>query len=85
MAQDSTETPRGQCLGRMTAKRISRFQQLLAADGLGDDMPLDEGMVIALEPGVYLPGIGGLRVEDDYLVTATGLERLSQSRRDLLI
>lgn len=51
----------------------------------GDDMPLAEGMVIALEPGIYLPGIGGVRVEDDYLVTATGLERLSQHRRDLLI
>jgi Xaa-Pro aminopeptidase len=49
----------------------------------GDDMPLAEGMVIALEPGVYLPDVGGLRVEDNYLVTATGLERLSHFPRAL--
>ena len=36
-----------------------------------------EGMVLAIEPGVYWPGGGGLRIEDDYLVTATGAERLS--------
>ena len=36
-----------------------------------------EGMVLAIEPGVYWPGGGGLRLEDDYLVTATGAERLS--------
>lgn len=50
----------------------------------GDEMLLEEGMVIALEPGVYLPGIGGLRVEDNYLVTAGGLEPLSQYPRELV-
>jgi Xaa-Pro aminopeptidase len=35
-----------------------------------------EGMVFAVEPGVYWEGGGGLRVEDNYLVTATGAERL---------
>lgn len=38
---------------------------------------LEAGMVITLEPAVYLPGWGGVRVEDDYLVTADGCERLS--------
>jgi Xaa-Pro aminopeptidase len=37
---------------------------------------LGEGMVIAVEPGAYWAGGGGLRVEDDYLVTADGCERL---------
>lgn len=50
----------------------------------GDPMPLEEGMVIALEPGVYLPEIGGLRVEDNYVVTAGGLEPLSQYPRELV-
>ena len=50
----------------------------------GDDMPLEEGMVISLEPGIYLPEIGGMRVEENYLVTARGLERLSQAPRELL-
>jgi Xaa-Pro aminopeptidase len=37
---------------------------------------LAEGMVLAVEPGAYWKGGGGLRVEDDYLVTADGSERL---------
>src|SRR6185437_11097957 len=38
---------------------------------------LAEGMVLAVEPGVYWEGGGGLRVEDNFLVTASGPEKLS--------
>jgi Xaa-Pro aminopeptidase len=34
-------------------------------------------MVLAVEPGCYWPGGGGLRVEDNFLVSADGLEKLS--------
>jgi Xaa-Pro dipeptidase len=37
----------------------------------------EENMVLAIEPGVYWPGGGGLRVEDNFLVTAHGVEKLS--------
>ena len=37
----------------------------------------EEAMVLAVEPGVYWDGGGGLRVEDNFLVTADGLEKLS--------
>jgi len=37
----------------------------------------EEHMVLAIEPGVYWPGGGGLRVEDNFLVTGVGLEKLS--------
>jgi Xaa-Pro aminopeptidase len=40
--------------------------------------PIEEGMVLAIEPGVYWPGGGGLRLEDNFLVTATGTEKLSR-------
>lgn len=43
---------------------------------------LEEGMVLAVEPGAYWPGGGGLRLEDDYLVTATGYDRLGTFRDD---
>jgi Xaa-Pro aminopeptidase len=38
---------------------------------------VEEGMVLAIEPGIYWEGGGGLRVEDNFLVTADGLEKLS--------
>ena len=38
---------------------------------------IEEGMVLAIEPGIYWEGGGGLRVEDNFLVTADGLEKLS--------
>jgi len=37
----------------------------------------EEGMVLAVEPGIYWEGGGGLRVEDNFLVTAGGVEKLS--------
>jgi Xaa-Pro aminopeptidase len=38
---------------------------------------LEEGMVLAIEPGAYWQGGGGLRVEDNFLITAAGAEKLS--------
>jgi Xaa-Pro aminopeptidase len=38
---------------------------------------LAEGMVLAIEPGCYIEGGGGLRVEDNFLITAAGAEKLS--------
>jgi len=38
---------------------------------------IEEGMVLAIEPGIYWEGGGGLRVEDNFLVTADGVEKLS--------
>ena len=39
-----------------------------------------EGMVLMLEPGAYAPGVGGVRLEWMYLVTATGNEVMSGFR-----
>lgn len=41
------------------------------------DWVLEEGMIITVEPGIYIEGVGGIRVEDDVLVTKTGHKVLS--------
>jgi Xaa-Pro aminopeptidase len=44
------------------------------------DVLLEPGMVMTIEPGVYVDGIGGVRIEDDVLVTRDGCEVLTASR-----
>lgn len=46
--------------------------------------PLEVGNVITLEPGVYLPEVGGIRIEDDFLMTQQGLENLTPFPRELI-
>lgn len=45
---------------------------------------LPEGSVVTIEPGVYVPGWGGVRLEDDVHVTATGVELLTEFPRELV-
>jgi Xaa-Pro aminopeptidase len=44
---------------------------------------LEAGNVVSCEPGIYLPGVGGVRIEDMVLVTDEGRERLTQAPKDL--
>ncbi len=44
---------------------------------------LEPGSVVTVEPGIYLPGVGGIRIEDDVLVTSTGHRVLSDLKKDL--
>jgi Xaa-Pro aminopeptidase len=45
---------------------------------------LEPGMVVTVEPGIYLPGVGGVRIEDLVIVTATGGERLTMYPKELV-
>ena len=45
--------------------------------------PMREGMVFSVEPGIYVPGLGGVRIEDAVTVTAQGAERLNHAPRSI--
>lgn len=51
----------------------------------GNTLPLRVGMVFSDEPGVYIPGKFGIRIEDSVVCTATGGEKLNEAPRDLLV
>lgn len=50
---------------------------------LGDDTPLEPGMVFTVEPGLYVPDLGGFRHSDTVVVTQDGIEILTYYPRDL--
>ena len=45
---------------------------------------LDAGMVITIEPGIYIPNWGGVRIEDDVVITKKGCEVLTKAEKNLI-
>lgn len=46
---------------------------------------LEPNMVVTCEPGIYIPGLGGVRIEDDLIITKDGNELLTHSTKELII
>jgi Xaa-Pro aminopeptidase len=52
--------------------------------GRGEKTLLEEGMVVTVEPGVYVEGLGGIRIEDEVVIAPTGAVNLTTAPREFL-
>ncbi|MBU3803817.1 MAG: aminopeptidase P family protein [Candidatus Cellulosilyticum pullistercoris] len=52
---------------------------------MAEEQIIESGMVITVEPGIYLPGFGGVRIEDMVIVTKEGIKNLTHSPKELII
>lgn len=80
-----TEKGYGEYFGHSTGHGIGL--EVHEGPGLStkSEFTLEPGMVVTVEPGIYLSGIGGVRIEDNILITETGNEILTQSKKELFI
>lgn len=80
-----TEKGYGKYFGHSTGHGIGMEVHEGPALSVRSDTMLKPGMVVTVEPGIYLPGVGGVRIEDDTIITATGNEPLTFSKKELII
>jgi Xaa-Pro aminopeptidase len=70
----------GHGLGHGIGREIHELPSLRKTGG---EEELRPGMILTVEPGIYLPGVGGVRIEDDILITHSGCEVLSNLDKTL--
>jgi Xaa-Pro aminopeptidase len=74
----------GKEFGHGTGHGIGReIHELPSLRKIGGDDELHPGMIVTVEPGIYLPGEGGVRIEDDVLITHSGCEVLTSLNKTL--
>lgn len=80
-----TEKGFGEYFGHSTGHGLGMEVHEGPSLSLKSDTVLEPGMVVTVEPGIYIAGLGGVRIEDDTVVTADGNESLSHSTKELII
>src|SRR5699024_12439522 len=80
-----TEKGYGEYFGHSTGHGLG--MEVHEAPGLShrSEVKLSPGMVVTVEPGIYIPEVGGCRIEDDIVITETGNRRLTKSDKELII
>ena len=74
----------GEYFGHSTGHGLG--MEVHEAPGLSfrSDTVLEPGMVVTIEPGIYINGVGGCRIEDDVVITEDGCYLLTQSPKELI-
>jgi Xaa-Pro aminopeptidase len=80
-----TEKGYGEYFGHSTGHGIGLEVHEGPALSYRSDLVLEPGMVVTCEPGIYIPGLGGVRIEDDLLLTKDHNETLTHSTKELII
>ncbi|MEW9049672.1 MAG: aminopeptidase P family protein [Neobacillus sp.] len=80
-----TEKGYGEYFGHSTGHGIGLEVHEGPALSFRSDLVLEPGMLVTVEPGIYIPGLGGVRIEDDTLITKEHNEALTHSTKELII
>lgn len=80
-----TEKGYGEYFGHSTGHGIGL--EVHEGPGLSfkSETKLEPGMIVTVEPGIYIPDLGGVRIEDDTIITKDGNETLTHSTKELII
>ncbi len=79
-----TEAGYGEYFGHGTGHGLGIDVHELPNVSMRNENELVEGNVVTIEPGIYLPGIGGVRIEDDVVVTKDGCKILNKTTKELI-
>lgn len=80
-----TENGYGEYFGHSTGHGIGLEVHEGPTLSIKSDIVLQPGMIVTVEPGIYIPGLGGVRIEDDVVITKNHNETLTHSTKDLII
>ncbi|MDF2856206.1 MAG: Xaa-Pro dipeptidase [Neobacillus sp.] len=80
-----TEKGYGEYFGHSTGHGIGLEVHEGPGLSMRSDITLESGMVVTCEPGIYIEGLGGVRIEDDLLLTKDHNESLTHSTKELII